>query len=280
LNSDHIWAQSQYGDLRFSSNGGLGFLPAQGGIGGADRRNWNSPLIQDPLDPDVRYFGTNRVYRSTGDRSWTVISPDLTGGPHSGNPGQVFGTLTTLSASALDNDVIWAGSDDGHVNVTTDGGGSWQDVSGTLPDRWVTAVRADPFTVGGAWVTISGYRWNEPLPRVYRSFDQGLSWQPVAGNLPDAPVNDLLADPDRPDRCFVATDVGVFETTDGGTTWSMLAADLPNVVTTSLALDRDNQVLVVGTYGRSAFSTVIHPDHVFADGFESGDTSAWSVTVE
>jgi hypothetical protein len=273
-----IWAQFQYGSLYFSGNNGASWASATIGVSSSDRRNWNSPHVQDPTIPDQRYFGTNKVYRSTGDRTWSVISPDLTGNP-GGNPGQVDGTLTTIAVSPHNPNVIWTGSNDGYVQLTTNGGGDWFDLSGTLPQRWVTSVRVDPFTEEVAYVTISGFRWNEYLPRVYRTSDYGATWDPISGNLPDAPVNDFLADPDRQNRYFVATDVGVYETWDGGTTWSMLGSDLPNVVCTSMALDRDNQLLVVGTYGRSLFSRIINPDHLFVDGFESGDTSAWSGSV-
>ncbi len=276
---DRIWAQYQYGSLSFSDDGGAIWRVATIGVAAADRRNWNTPHVLDPTDQQTRYFGTNRLYRSTTDRNWAVISPDLTGGPHQGNPGQVDGTLTTIAVCPMDSEVIWTGSNDGRVHVTADGGAVWTDVSSGLPDRWVTAVRADPFDPDSAYVTISGFRWTEYLPHVYQTDDLGVTWQPIAGNLPDAPVNDLLTDPDRPGRLFVATDVGVFETSDGGITWSAFGLDLPRVVTTSLALDRTNQVLVVGTYGRSLFSAVIDPAQVFSDGFDSGGTTQWTNTV-
>ena len=255
--SSRMWAQFQYGNLYYSGNGGNSWNGATGGISGSDRNNWNSPLIQDPTNADRRYFGTNKVYRSTSNTSWTSISPDLTGGPHSGNSGQVNGTLTTLAVSPLDGDVIWAGSDDGYVQVSTDGGGIWTDVSAALPVRWVTSVRTDPLVRETAYVTISGFRWAEPLPHVLRTTDLGANWEAIAGNLPEAPANDFLADPDNPNRYFVATDVGVYETFNGGGSWSLLGQGLPNVVVTSLALDRANQELFAGTYGRSVFSVTI-----------------------
>jgi photosystem II stability/assembly factor-like uncharacterized protein len=252
--SNRIWAQYQYGNLYYSSNGGGSWSGATGGIGGSDRRNWNSPLVQDPTNADRRYFGTHRVYRSTGNTTWTPISPDLTGGSHLGNSGQVMGTLTTLGVSPLDGQVIWAGSDDGRVHVTVNGGGSWSDVSAALPDRWITSVRPDPLSRETAYVTISGFRWAEALPHVFRTTNLGASWEPVAGNLPEAPANDVVIDPVDASRLFVATDVGVFETTDAGESWSMLGANLPNVVVTALALDPIGRVLTAATYGRSFFS--------------------------
>jgi len=251
--SSQIWAQFQYGNLAYSSNGGLGFGGATGGIPGSDRRNWNSPIIQDPTNADRRYFGTNRAWRSLSPTTWVAISPDLTGGPHAGNAGQVNGTLTTLAVSPQDGMVVWAGSDDGFVQVTENGGFSWSDVSAMLPVRWVTSVRADPLDRETAYATISGFRWDEPLPHVFRTTDLGVTWDPIAGDLPEAPVNDLVADPGNPGRYFVATDVGVFQTINGGSTWTPLGTGLPNVVVTSLAMDAGGE-LFAATYGRSVFS--------------------------
>jgi photosystem II stability/assembly factor-like uncharacterized protein len=259
-NSNQIWAQYQYGSLSYSSSGGSSWSGATGGISYSDRFNWNCPLIQDPTNVNQRYFGTNRVYRSASTTSWTAISPDLTGGPHSGNQGQVSGTLTTLAVSPLDGNVIWAGSDDGRVQVTANGGGTWNEVSAALPDRWITSVRADPFDRETAFVTVSGFRWSEPLPHLFRTRDLGTSWEAIASNLPEAPVNDFAADPGNEGRYFVATDVGVYETQDEGVTWSAFGAGLPNVVVTSLALDAANDTLFAGTYGRSFFSVTIEEE--------------------
>jgi len=270
LNSNRIWAQYQYGSLFYSSSGGSGWSDATGGIGSGDRRNWNSPLIQDPTNANRRFFGTHRVYRSTSDTSWTSISPDLTGGPHAGNSGQVSGTLTTLAVSPLDGNVIWAGSDDGHVQVTTNAGGAWSDVSATLPDRWVTSVRTDPFNRETAYVTLSGYRWSEALPRVYRTVDLGVTWTAISSNLPDAPVNDLIVDPANPGRYFVGTDVGVYESVNAGAAWTAYGIGLPRAVVTSLAFDDASRQLYAGTYGRSLFSCVV-PDPEPGAGYCFGD---------
>jgi len=275
LNSNKIWAQFQYGNIYVSSDGGSLWRTATGGISFNDRKNWNTPHIQDPHDTEQRYTGTHRVYRSTADRSWTPISADLTGGPHQGNAGQVDGSLTTLAVSPLDGSVLWAGSNDGYVQVSTDGGGTWTDVSASLPERWVTAVRADPLVRETAYVTISGYRWTEPLPHVFRTTDLGSSWVPIAGNLPEAPVNDLVVDPTGPGRLFVATDVGVYESRDGGVSWRVLGTGLPNALTTSLALNLERQELLVGTFGRSVFSIPLELDLIYADGFETGNLTRW-----
>ncbi|MDM7914743.1 MAG: glycosyl hydrolase [Candidatus Eisenbacteria bacterium] len=253
-NGNRIWAQYQYGSLSYSSNGGGYWVGATNGISYNDRHNWNTPVAFDRSDPNRMFYGTQKVYRSTNGTSWTAISGDLTGGAGGGSQGNVYGTVTTIESSPLDGNVVWAGSDDGHVSVTTNGGGAWTDVSGALPDRWITSVRTSPHARDTAYVTISGFRWNEPLPHVFRTTDLGANWSPIASNLPEAPANDLVVDPADPQRLFVATDVGVFETLDGGANWVMLGGDLPNVVVTCLAFEAVERVLVAGTYGRSFFS--------------------------
>jgi photosystem II stability/assembly factor-like uncharacterized protein len=252
-NSNRIWVQYQYGVVYYSSNGGGSFSYAGNGIGGSDRAGWNAPHVQDPVDADRRYFGTNRLYRNSGSTSWSPISGDLTGGPHQDQNGQVRGTLTSIGVSPVDNQVLWTGSDDGKVHVSTSGGAFWNDVSAGLPERWITSVRADPFDRETAYVTVSGFRWHEPLPHVFRTSDLGQTWMPIAGNLPEAPVNDLLAHPEDPGRLFVATDVGVYET-NSEATWGLAAPGLPNVVVSHLAYSEARDELVAGTYGRSVWA--------------------------
>jgi photosystem II stability/assembly factor-like uncharacterized protein len=253
-NPNLIWAESQYGALSYSSNGGGSWSDATGGISGGDRHNWNTPVVFDAVDPSTMYYGTQKVYRSKYGTSWTAISGDLTGGGGSGSPGNVCGTVTTIDSSPRDAQVIWAGCDDGHLAVTTDGGTSWRDASSALPDRWITSVRTSASSRATAFVTLSGFRWGSPLPHVFRTTDLGLTWTPIAGNLPEAPANDLGFDPTNESRLFVATDVGVFETWDGGTTWSALGRDLPNVVVAMLAFDPVSRRLTAATYGRSFYS--------------------------
>jgi hypothetical protein len=174
------------------------------------------------------------------------------------DPGcQVIGTLSTIAVSPLDAEVIVTGSDDGQVHVTDSGGTIWDNVSAGLPLRWITSVRCDPFARETIYATISGLRWDEPLPHVFRSDNLGADWEPIAGNLPEAPVNDLLPHPDNPGQLFVATDLGVFGTSDGGATWSPVADGLPNVVVFHLAWNASRDELVAGTFGRSIFTVSI-----------------------
>jgi len=288
--SNRIWAMYQYGGLGYSSNGGSSFSGATSGLSG--RTNWNCPFVQDPTNADRRYFGTDKVHRSASNTSWTAISGDLTGGT-SGGSGQVSGTLTTIAVSPLDGDLIWAGSDDGVVSVTQNGGGSWSDVSAGLPLRWITSVSCDPNDRDTAYVTVSGFRWTEAMSHVYRTTNLGATWTPIDGNLPEAPVNDLIADPDMSGRYFLATDLGVYLSEDAGANWSPLGSGLPGVVVNQLRLDQDGRRLYAGSYGRSIWSidideaTSVEPPQVFRRGrvlpaypnpSDSGTWIAWELT--
>jgi hypothetical protein len=209
--------------------------------------------VQDPTDADRRYFGTEKVFRSTSNTSWTAISGDLTGGT-SGGSGQVRGTLFTIAVSPLDGDVIWAGSDDGVVSVTQNGGDSWIDVSTDLPDRWITSVSCDPHDRETAYVTVSGFRWAEPMSHVFRTTNLGATWTSIDSNLPEVPANDFIADPAAQGRYFLATDLGIYVSESAGTNWSVLGSGLPRVVINQMRLDPVNRRLYAGSYGRSVWS--------------------------
>lgn len=249
--NDFMYAEWQYGNLRRSTNGGSNFIDATSGLSGS--RNWSMPVMIDPTDPTVLYTGTDEVHRSTNRAvSWSSISGDLTDGPTGGNV--VFGTVTTVAVSETDPDVIWAGTDDGNVWVTTNGGANWTQVDGALPERWITRVAIDPTDETVSYVTVSGFRWDEPLPHVFRSTDFGSTWSDISSNLPEGPVNDIVVDPDAPSTLYVATDFGVYVSSDLGVSWSALGVSLPNVVVNDLELHNPTRTLVAGTFGRSMWT--------------------------
>ncbi|HMB68991.1 MAG TPA: hypothetical protein VKU85_06750, partial [bacterium] len=251
VDNSYVYAQAQYGALYRSTNGGSSFSYAAGQLTG--RINWSMPIVFDPSDPSVLYAGTDRVFRSTNHAAgWSAISADLTDGAGAGN--RVYGTITTLAVAPSDPDVIWAGTDDAHVWVTTNGGSSWTQVGLTLPQRWITRVAVDPAAANVSYVTLSGFRWDEPYPHVFRSTDYGASFQDISSNLPQAPVNDIVPDPGLPSVLYVATDTGVYVTTNLGLSWSQLGTGLPNVVVSDLRLHEITQTLYAGTYGRSMWS--------------------------
>ena len=255
-NNQYVYAESQYGGLGRSTNGGSSFSSATSGISYSDRFNWMSPLVFDPNDPSILYFAGNRVYKSTNHAaSWTAISSDLSNGP--GQYNQTFGTVTTLSVSPWNGDVIYAGTDDGNVWVTQTGGEGWTNISDELPVRWITRVAADPWDEATAYVTLSGYRVDEYLPHVFRTTDFGETWEDVSGDLPELPVNDIIIDPDLAEALYVATDAGVYVSWNGGEHWGMLGAEMPVVPVCDLKFHDGERMLLAATYGRSMYKVYI-----------------------
>ncbi len=250
-NNNYIYVESQWGNLQRSTNGGSSFSWIGGDLSG--RKNWSMPVVMDPSNPQTLYAGTHRLYRTTNrGSSWTAISGDLTDGPGSGNV--TYGTITTIAVASTDGDVLLAGTDDGNVHVTTNGGGVWTRVDATLPERWITRVVVDPLDDAVNYVTISGFRWDDPLPHVFRSTNHGASWTDISSNLPEAPVNDLVVDPQDTDVLYVGTDFGAYRTTNGGASWASLGLGLPNVVVNDLELHNGTRTLTAGTYGRSLWT--------------------------
>jgi photosystem II stability/assembly factor-like uncharacterized protein len=253
VNNNYAYAEFQYGGLRRSTNGGSSFITAMSGINASDRFNWHAPYTLDPSNPATLYFGTHRLYRSEDHAvSWAPVSGDLTNGDEPGN--LAYNTLTTVSVSPLNGNVIYTGSDDGNVYCSVDGALTWVKRSENLPDRWVTCVTADPLMESRVYVTFSGYRWGEYLSHVYRSDDYGETWQDIASGLPELPVNKLVVDPSDTGYLYLATDAGVYYSENDGLSWSPLSNGMPLVVVTDLRLHNPSRTLYAATYGRGVYS--------------------------
>jgi photosystem II stability/assembly factor-like uncharacterized protein len=256
MNNQYVYAEYQYGGLGRSTNGGASFSDATNGIGGSDRFNWMSPLTLNPANPANLYFGSNKVYKSSNHAvSWTAISPDLTNG--AGQYNQMFGTTTTIAVSPINQEVIYAGTDDANVWVTQNGGGNWTKISGTLPKRWISRIAADPFEESTAYVTLSGYRNDEYLPHIFRTTDFGQNWTDISGDLPESPINDVIVDPANDSVLYVASDVGVFGSVNLGQNWIPIGEGLPNVPMMDLTFQPEMRMLVVATYGRSMYKITV-----------------------
>ncbi len=203
-----------------------------------------------PEDPQTLYFGTYRVWKTTNrGTSWNAVSGDLTHSLASSG----FSTITTLAISKLNANYLLAGTDDGRVHLSTMGGIGWSDISDGLPLRWITRVAFDPFDLNTIYATVSGFRWDEPHPYVFRSTDLGQNWEPISNNLPELPVNVIIADPGQQNRLFVGTDAGIFYTDNGGENWGSLMNGMANVPVTDLKIHHPTRTLVAGTYGNSAY---------------------------
>ncbi|PKA83417.1 putative secreted protein (Por secretion system target) [Ulvibacter sp. MAR_2010_11] len=249
-NTNVIYALSQYGNLVKSTNDAASFFGATNGISNSDRKNWDTPIAFDPINPQIMYYGANRLYKSTdGANNWSVISPDLTNGSVGGN--LTFGTIISISVSPIHTDTIYVGTDDGNVWITQDGGANWNNISGSLPNRWVTKVLASRDDINSVYVTFSGYRYGEDDGHIYRSTNNGASWTNISNSLPDIPVNDIEQDVNG--NLFIGTDIGVLASGSQGFGWEVLGSNLPAVVVTDLYIHEGTQYLYAGTYGRSSY---------------------------
>src|SRR5215472_7004662 len=254
--------------VTFAGDGilGNGFL-ANAGINNADRGIFIPPLVMDPNTSTTLYFGTCRVWLTIdGANTWNAISPDVTTPSHPAGcaiptaAGQPSGSLTTIAAAPGNSNVIYAGSDTGDVETTSNGGTTWTSIAtATLPVRSVTQVVVDPTTSTTAYVTFSGFGTcatfcSGPTGHVFKTLTSGTAWTDISGNLPDIPVNALVIDPADAthNTLYVGTDIGAFFTTTGGTTWSPLGAtaSMPNAEILSLTLHNPSRTLRAATHGR------------------------------
>ena len=244
-----IYAESQNGGLGRTLNGGATWSPATTGINGP--RNWSTPVAMDPINPSILYYGTNAVYR-TVDRAlnWSSYSPDLTDGP-----GQArLGTITTIAVSEANNLIIWAGTDDANVWVSSNRGATWTRVDrAPLPERWVTRVVPDPINQDVAYLTYSGLRWVDPQPHVFRTADRGQTWTDISSNLPDAPVNAMAVDPTDNNYLYLGTDLGAYLSANLGQSWEYLSPDLPMVTVGDMKIHPTAYYLAIGTHARSIY---------------------------
>ncbi len=223
------------------------------------RYNWNTPVILSPHNPDIVYFGANKLYRSMDKgETWSAISADLS---RSKKRGDVpFATITSVSESALRFGLVWAGTDDGQIQVTDDAGATWQDVASSLPaDRWVSRVEASAHVEKRAYLSLNGYRNDDQNAYVYATENLGKRWRNIATGLPSEPVNVIREDPVNENVLYVGTDRGVYVSLDRGDSWQALQTELPNVPVHDLVIHPRERELVAGTHGRSIWIVDVLP---------------------
>ncbi len=255
-NPDIIWVQTQNGGVHLSTDGGSNFDFNANCLGTSDRCGWDVPLVKSVHHPDFLYSGTYRVYVSTSAAGlgWASISPDLTDGVIY---GPRFHVISTLNESPLIPDRLFAGTSDG--NVWRSGtAGQWVNISAGLPDRFVTSIHGSPTHPERIYVTHSGIRYNEYIPHIHRSDNNGMSWTDISANLPQVPVNDLLILPGHKDSVLLAaTDAGVYLSKNSGASWGRLGTNMPSVITTDIEWNHLRQEVGVATFGRGIFTMPI-----------------------
>jgi len=231
------------------------------------RFQWTAPIHISPHDPNVVYHGGNVLFRTRdGGQSWTVISPDLTtndkskqkwaGGPITGDNTGVehYCTIFAVAESPLTAGLIWAGSDDGLVHVTRDGGATWTNVTANIRGipafGTVDLIEASRFDAGTAYVVVDAHRLDDMRPYLYKTTDYGRTWKSLSAALaPDVYLHAVREDPKRRGLLYAGTERGVMLSRDDGATWEPLKLNLPTVAVHDLVVKGDD--LVLGTHGRS-----------------------------
>ena len=235
------------------------------------RFNWDSPIHISPHDPETVYVGGNVIFKSQ-DRgnSWEVISPALTtndkskqissgGTIYQDNTAAEFHcTVLYIAESPIQKGVIWAGTDDGNVQLTMDGGASWKNLNNRikgLPEfSWVSKIHASEHNAGTAFVTVDQHRMDDFKPYIFMTKNFGKTWEKISGNLPqDDYVKVVRQDPHNPKLLFAGMEHGIYASWDSGKNWEKINIDLPNVSVRDLRIQKRDRDLVVGTHGRGAY---------------------------
>ncbi len=234
------------------------------------RFNFNTPFVMSPHDSSTLYLGAQMLLK-TDDRgeSWTAVSPDLSKGRPSRDTGE-GATITAIAASPLGFAVLWAGTDDGNLHISRDGGSSWTNVAariaglpadtGGSPRAWVSSLEASHFDVATAYAAFDDHRNDDFGVYLFRTRDYGGTWEPIGGSLPaGVPVRVIREDRVNRDLLFVGTENGAFVSINAGEHWLALRNGLPTVPVRDMVIHPREADLVAGTHGRSIYIMDIAP---------------------
>jgi len=228
------------------------------------RFNWTSPLVFSARDPQALYFSSQVLWKSLDDgSSWQALSSDLTrpaagpqpppeGGPADFEKVTGCGVIYTIAPSPLNAEEIWAGTDDGLIQLTSDGGKTWKNVTPPSLGPWsrVSLIEASHFDPGSAYAAIDRHRLDDDLPHILRTHDYGATWTEAAAGIPEGSyVHVVREDPERQGLLYAGTESGVLVSFNDGNRWQSLQLNLPAAPVHDLAVHGDD--LVAATHGRS-----------------------------
>jgi len=291
-NPEYIYFESQFGGSRrmnFKTGEMIGLAyrnTAEERDAGkpAQRYQWDSPIVLSPHNPGIVFIASQYLHmsKSHGDTgTWETISPDLSrNDPKRQEESKLtnlqYGTIYTFAESPIKPGVYWVGTDDGNLQLSQDGGNSWQNITysfynsdgtrkkgvkGTLIpyDHWVQKVTPSAFDLDTCYVAYSGYRThNEDTTYLFVTRDMGKTWENISQGM-NNPINDIVEDPDNPQVLYLATDYGIFVTVDQGQNWTEMSSSAPDVIIMDLDIQKRERDLAVGTYGRGIYIADIFP---------------------
>ncbi|MEM6685230.1 MAG: glycosyl hydrolase [Bacteroidota bacterium] len=279
-NPNIVYAQWQQGNLNRHDRitGENVYIKPQPDLGEkTERYNWDAPILVSPHNPKRIYHASQRVWKSDdrGD-SWQAISGDLTNNieriqtPFYGkkqkwdNAWDIYAmsnysTITSLSESPQQEGLIYAGTDDGIIQVTENGGANWRKVDFSkikgLPNTaFVNDIKADLYDANVVYAVFDNHKYGDYQPYLFKSADKGKTWQDISNNLPDRTLLwRIVQDHEDSQLLFLGTEYGVYVTTDGTNTWTKLKGGLPNISVRDLAIQKRENDLVAGTFGRGIY---------------------------
>lgn len=232
------------------------------------RFNWNSPALMSPSNPEVLYYGGNVLFKTAdGGETWAIISPDLTtndpekiklsGGEISldNTRAEFHCTITAIAESPRNAKVIWAGTDDGNVQISTDGGAKWTNVIRNIeapPNSWVPAIRASNHEAGTAYLAMDRHQVNDFKPYAFMTTDYGKTWKNISSGL-NGYVHIVMEDPKTPDLLYAGTEFGIFASFDRGHHWTDVRLGIPKVSVVDMVVHPRDNDLIIATHARGFY---------------------------
>ncbi|MCJ7466414.1 MAG: hypothetical protein MUO53_06935, partial [Maribacter sp.] len=266
------YGSSQNGNLyRYDQLTGyyVSIIPSPPSLQTRLRFNWNAAFARDPKNPKTVYYGSQFVH-VTHDKgaNWEIISPDLTtntpehqksdyGGLTLDVSGaEIYNSILTIAPSPIDDKIIWAGTDDGQVQLTTDGGKTWrnltEEIKGLPREGWIAQIKASRYNAGEAWVVVNNYRKGDYAPYLFKTVNYGKTWSRlVDGNKVNGYALSVLQDPVEPKLVFLGTENGLWISIDEGMTWEKFENGFPSVSTMDMVVQEPESALIIGTFGRA-----------------------------
>lgn len=220
------------------------------------RGQWLAPFIISPHNSKIIYHGTQILHRSMNmGESWEQISPDLTYNINEKKGDIPYQTIFTISESPLKFGLIYAGTDDGRVWTTPNGGTDWNEINQGLPYRkWVSQIEASSFDEATVYMTQNGKREDDFAAYIWKSNDYGKTWVDISNNIPCGPANVIREDPHNKNILYVGTDFGTYVSINGGQDWMSLAGDFPTTYVQDLVIQPRDNIMVAATHGRGIWA--------------------------
>ncbi|MBN3520070.1 hypothetical protein JYB62_08645 [Algoriphagus lutimaris] len=271
-NSRFGYGSSQNGDLyRYDKLTGyyVSIQPPAPDLATSLRFNWNAGFAKNPFDSNSVYYGSQFVHKTHDKgRTWEIISPDLT----TNNPdhqkadyggltldvsgAERYNSILTIAPSSLNEQIIWVGTDDGQVQLTTDAGKTWKNLTSTIKEMpeegWVAQIQASRFEEGAAWMVVNNYRKGDYAPYLFKTTDYGNTWHRMADeDQVRGYALSVIQDPEESDLVFLGTEHGLWISFDEGESWEQFQNGFPSVSTMDLKIQEPESALIIGTFGRA-----------------------------